>query len=67
MTDSPYGDVRLSRTRSLRGQLAFSQELPPRALARKLLLVKLLYGCRNMWRFNPGWQKFIGAKGATNL
>ena len=35
MLDSPNGDVRLSRTRSLRGHLAFSQVLPRRALARK--------------------------------
>jgi len=35
MSDSPYGDVRLSRTTSLGGHLAFSQVLPQRALARK--------------------------------
>jgi len=35
MPDSPYGDVRLSRTSSLRGHPAFSQVLPQRALARK--------------------------------
>ena len=34
---SPYGDVRLSRTRSLRGHPAFSQVLPQRALGRKKL------------------------------
>jgi len=35
MLDSPYGDVRLSRARSLRGHPAFSQVPPQRALARK--------------------------------
>jgi len=35
MSDSPYGDVRLSRARTLRGHPAFSQLLPRRALARK--------------------------------
>jgi len=35
MSDSTYGDVRPSRTRSLHVHPAFSQVLPQRALARK--------------------------------
>ena len=35
MSDSPHGDVRLRRARSLRGHPALSQVLPQRALARE--------------------------------
>ena len=35
MLDSPYGDVRLSRARFVRGHSAFSQVLPQRALTRE--------------------------------
>jgi len=30
------------------------------------LLAKLLYGCRNTWRFYSGWQRLIGTTGGPN-
>jgi len=45
MSDSPYGDDRLSRTRSLGGHPSLSQVLPQRAPGRKQLQREHLCAC----------------------